>query len=221
MAGLYEDPRRLMFNPTVEAAFRFTPEESARYGSTDFGNAVLPARKIVEQDQGTRFIQIDSFGWDHHAAIYDAAAPRSIFAQTKEFDPAFAALIEDLDASGKLADTLVLACGEFGRTPGNLSGERNGRDHYLQMFFVLAGDGVQGGKVIGATNDQGGRGPGAFTTEAGWYRDREIRPEDIETTIFSALGIDWAKSRNDDPLGRGFCYLPLARDGACTPVREL
>lgn len=222
MGELYRAARQLMFNPAVEAAFRYTPEESARYGGTGFGNAVLTARKIVEQDQGTRFIQIDSLGWDHHGDIYSREPNRNIYVQTAEFDPAFAALIEDLEASGRLADTLVVACGEFGRTPGSLSAGRNGRDHYLQMFFVLAGGGVRGGQVIGATNDRGGRGPGAFTTEAGWSRGRDIRPEDIEATIYSALGINWTTIRRDDPLNRGFYYVPLAREGdAYAPVDEL
>ena len=220
MGGLYENARRLMFNPTVQAAFSYTEEESLRYGGTGFGNAVLTARKIIEQDQGTRFIQIDSRGWDHHADIY-GQANRNIWAQTAEFDPAFAALIEDLEASGRLAETLVVVNGEFGRTPGNLSADRNGRDHYLQMFYVLAGGGVQGGTVIGETNDTGGRGPGAFTTEPGWYRDRDIRPEDIEATIYSALGIDWTTVRYDDPLDRGFYYVPLADEDAYSPVEEL
>ena len=220
MGSLYEDARRLMFNPAVEAAFSFSQEESARYGGTGFGNAVLTARKIVEQDQGTRFIQIDSHGWDHHGEIY-GVQNRNIYAQTREFDPAFAALIEDLDASGKLSETLVVACGEFGRTPGQLSNSRNGRDHYLQMFFVLAGGGVKGGIVIGETNEQGGAGPGAFTTQPGWYRDRDIRPEDIEATIYSALGIDWTTIRYDDPLDRGFSYVPLAKEDAYAPVDEL
>lgn len=223
MGGLYGNARRLMFNPTVEQAFSFTPEERVRYGSTGFGDAVLTARKIVEQDQGTRFIQIDSFGWDHHSEIYDGQNPnRSIYRQMgQEFDPAFAALIEDLDASGKLDETLIVACGEFGRTPGQLSASRVGRDHYLQMFFVLAGGGIKGGQVIGATNDRGGRGPGAFTIETGWSRDRDIRPEDIEATIYSALGIDWTTIRYDDPLDRGFYYVPLAKEDAYAPVDEL
>ena len=226
MGDLYGNARRLMFNPAVDAAFKFTPEESARYGNTGFGNAVLTARKIIEQDQGTRFIQIDSFGWDHHGDIYNLAGnqqpnARNIYTQTAEFDPAFASLIEDLDASGKLSETLVVACGEFGRTPGRLSAARNGRDHYLQMFFVLAGGGIRGGTVIGETNDRGGKGPGAFTTEPGWYRDRDIRPEDIEATIYSALGIDWTTIRYDDPLDRGFYYVPLSKDDAYAPVDEL
>ena len=223
MGGLYENARRLMFNPAVEAAFSYTEDERVRYGSTAFGDAVLTARKIVEQDQGTRFIQVDSVGWDHHADIYGGGQNqnRNIHAQMGEFDPAFAALIEDLDASGRLSDTLVVVSGEFGRTPGPLSAARNGRDHYLQMFYVLAGGGVKGNLVIGETNDRGGRGPGAFTTEPGWYRDRDIRPEDIEATIYSALGIDWTTVRYDDPLNRGFYYVPLADEDAYAPVDEL
>ena len=221
MGDLYGNAKRLMFNPAVETAFTYTPEESARYGSTGFGNAVLTARKIIEQDQGTRFIQIDSGGWDHHGTIYDPYDGNNIYTQTSQFDPAFAALIEDLETAGKLSETLVVVCGEFGRTPGNLSNARLGRDHYLQMFYVFAGGGVQGGTVIGATNDTGGRGPGAFTIETGWSRDRDIRPEDIEATIYSALGIEWTKIRQDDPLGRGFYYVPLAEDDVYSPVNEL
>ena len=224
LGSLYENARQLVFNPAVTAAFQYTEEERVRYGSTGFGDAVLTARKIIEQDQGTRFIQVDLSGWDHHTDIYGTLGedPEStIYAQAGRFDPAFAALVEDLAVSGKLDETLVLACGEFGRTPGELSASREGRDHYLQMFFVLAGGGIEGGKVIGATNDSGGRGPGSFTTETGWSRDRDIRPEDIEATIYSALGIDWTTIRNDDPLGRGFYYVPLADDDAYAPVDEL
>lgn len=221
MGELYRNAERLMFNPAVEAAFTYTEEESARYGSTGFGNAVLTARKIIEQDQGTRFIQVDLGGWDHHGGIYDTYANNNIYTRASVFDPAFAALIEDLEAAGKLSETLVVACGEFGRTPGNLSNTRLGRDHYLQMFYLFAGGGVQGGTVIGATNDKGGRGPGAFTVETGWSRDRDIRPEDIEATIYSALGIDWTTIRQDDPLGRRFYYVPLSKDDVYSPVNEL
>ncbi len=221
MGRLYDHANRLMFNPAVVSAFSFTEEESARYGNSTFGDAVLTARKIVEQDQGTRFIQVEANGWDHHGEIYLDDGDNNLYARTREFDPAFAALIEDLEASGKLSETLVLACGEFGRTPGPLSAGRNGRDHYLQMFFVLAGGGIRGGRVLGATNDRGGRGPGSFTTEPGWSRGRDIRPEDIEATIYSALGINWTKVRYDDPLGRGYSYVPVSDDDLYAPVDEL
>ena len=222
----YAEARRLVFNPNVRAAFSFTEEERIRYGSTSFGDAVLTARQIVEQDQGARFIQVELEGWDQHEDIYaKEASPdegvSGIYNRAAILDPAFAALIEDLDASGKLAETLVLVCGEFGRTPGPLSNERQGRDHYQQMFYVLAGGGVQGGNVIGSTNDKGGRGPGAFTYEYGWARERDIRPEDIEATIYSALGIDWTTLRQDDPLGRGFRYVPLSDEDVYSPIEEL
>ncbi len=227
MGALYENARRLMFNPTVTQTFSYTEKESARYGNTLFGNAVLTARKVIEADQGTRFIQVTSYGWDHHGDIYsnepgdDPESERNIYRQTAEFDPAFAALIEDLEASGRLAETLIVVCGEFGRTPGRLSNGRLGRDHYQQMFYVFAGGGVKGGTVIGATNDAGGRGPGSFTSEPGWSMMRDIRPEDIEATIYSALGIDWTTVRTDDPLGRGFYYVPLSEEEVYAPVHEL
>ena len=223
MGRFYNSAQRLMFNRKVTNAFQFTAEEHVRYGSTDFGDAVLTARKIVEQDQGARFIQVESFGWDHHGDIYNLedGGGNNIYIQMGEFDPAFAALIEDLDSAGKLDETLVLVCGEFGRTPGPLSVGRYGRDHYQQMFYVLAGGGVQGGQVIGATNDKGGRGPGSFTTEYGWARERDVRPEDIQATIYSALGIDWTTVRHDDPLGRGFYYVPVSDEDAYAPIDEL
>ena len=128
MGALYDNARRLMFNPAVTQAFSYTEEESARYGNTAFGNAVLTARKAIEADQGTRFIQVTLNGWDHHGTIYsNAPAPqRNIYNQTAVFDPAFAALIEDLETAGKLDETFIVVCGEFGRTPGQLSSGRQG-----------------------------------------------------------------------------------------------
>jgi hypothetical protein len=81
---------------------------------------------------------------------------------------------------------------------------------------MFAGGGVKGGKVIGKTD-----ATGSMTTEYGWSRDRDIRPEDTEATIHSALGINWTTIRYDDPLGRGFEYVPFAKDDAYGPIEEL
>ena len=222
MSDFYQSARGLMFNPVVDAAFSFTTEESLAYGDTNFGDACLMAKKIVAADQGTRFLQITLRGWDHHQGIYDRneingrQVGQNIYAQTAEFDPAFAALLTDLEAEGLLDETLVVVCGEFGRTVGPVTNDRAGRDHYLQMFYLFAGGGVQGGNVIGATDPTG-----AFTTDPGWSRQRSVRPEDIEATIYSALGIDWTTIRNDDPLGRGFEYVPEAAEDIYGPVDEL
>ena len=96
-----------------------------------------------------------------------------------------------------------------------------GRDHYLQMFFVFAGGGIEGGTVTGAKNETGGRVAGSYATEYGWSRNRDIRPEDVEATIYFALGIDWTTVRDDDPLGRGFYYVPLSGHDAYAPIDEL
>lgn len=162
MGEMYQSAGRMMFSSEVESAFSFTDEESARYGGTEFGDSALVERKIVEQVQGTRFIPVDHGGWDHHSDNYeilDLNPLSRIYSQSAKFDPAFAAKIECLDQSGKLSDTPVVVCGEFGRTPGPLSISQSGRDRYLQMFYVFACGGIQRGKVIGATNDRGGRSP--------------------------------------------------------------
>ena len=216
-AAAYGVARDLTVSPSVTQAFQFTEEESERYGGTAAGNAYLLAKNIIEQDQGTRFIHVEHNGWDQHGGIY--AQGELYRTAGEEFDPAFSALISDLDASGKLDETLVVVCGEFGRTPGQLSAKRNGRDHFLQMFYVLAGGGITGGTVVGATNDNGPP-PGSFTIEPGWQRGRDIRPEDIEATIYSALGIDWTTVRYDE-LGRPFRYVPLSDHDVYSPVDEL
>ena len=180
--GFYERAQQLMYNPTVANAFSFSEEESARYGSSGFGNACAIAKKIVAADQGTRFIQISLGGWDHHEDIYDSQAARSIFVQGGEFDAGFGALISDLDSSGLLDETLVVVAGEFGRTVGRVTNERNGRDHYLQQFFVFAGGGTTGGKVIGETDETG-----AFTANPGWSRFRNIRVEDVQVENYEIL----------------------------------
>ena len=125
-----------------------------------------------------------------------------------DIDNALAALLDDLesttDADGsRLIDkTLVVAMGEFGRTVGPLDGLK-GRGHNPKAgIALLAGAGVQGGQVIGATDETGGK-----VAEPGWHRNRSIYPEDVLTTIYSTLGIDWTKKITATPSGRDFEYI--------------
>jgi uncharacterized protein (DUF1501 family) len=140
----------------------------------------------------------------------------------RTFDPAYAALLTDLAAtpgsqSGKtlLDETVVVVLGEFGRTVGALNAQ-GGRDHFLRMSMVFAGGGTRGGSVIGTTDDAGRN-----AIEFGWAGNRDVRPEDITSTIYSALGIDYTTVRRDDPLNRGFEYVPFAKDGTYGPINEL
>ena len=120
-------------------------------------------------------------------------------------------------AAGKtlLDETLVVVMAEFGRTVGALNNQ-NGRDHNLRMSSVWAGGGIRGGQVIGKTDATGNA-----VAEYGWSANRDVRPEDVTCTIYSALGIDYTTVRADDPLGRGFEYVPFAKDGTYKPVDEM
>jgi uncharacterized protein (DUF1501 family) len=202
-----------MYNPVVNNAFAFTAAESATFGTSALGNACLVAAKVLRADQGTRFIQITSNdGWDMHSNIYAAG---TLPTRTRTLDNAVSALLNDLKANGLFDSTMIVMCGEFGRTVGPLSAA-GGRDHFAQMFAFFAGGGVRGGRAIGSTNAQG-----SAAAEFGWSQDRYVWAEDVEATIYSALGIDWTTIRRDDPLGRGFEYVPQTGPVQFMPIHEL
>lgn len=183
------------------------------------GDACIIARNIVEADAGTRFIFLQQDGWDHHSNIYDI---KNHYGRSVELDSALASLIEDLATrrranGGTLLDeTMVVCMGEFGRTPGEVNG-LNGRDHYQYAFTVLfAGGGVKGGQIIGKTDELGGK-----VVDSGWGVKRSIYMEDIATTIYSALGIDWKKTISGTPSGRDFYYLEPFAAKAMIGNREI
>lgn len=150
--AFYQAARGLMYNAAVDKAFKYSTADSARYGSTAFGNALLTARQVLEANMGTRYVQVSLSGWDMHNAIY--GAQNSIFTLGKVLDDGLAALLADLKASGQLQETLIVMMGEFGRTVGALSATA-GRDHYTQQFVLFAGGGVKGGRAIGSTDAAG------------------------------------------------------------------
>lgn len=208
-------------DPEFAKIFMYTTDEATRYGGTAFGNSCNVARKVLAARRGTRFVQITQGGWDMHNNIY-ADAGNTMYSQGTIIDAGIANLLVDLKATpgetaGKtlLDETLVFIAGEFGRTVGALNGQA-GRDHFMRTSVVLAGGGIKGGQVIGATD-----ATGANLKESGWSENREARPEDLASTVYSALGIDWTTVRTDDPLGRGFEYIPYAKDGVYKPIDVL
>lgn len=217
MDAFYTAAKGLTYNPVVNQAFGFSAADSMRYGNTSMGNACLVAKQVLAANQGTRFIQISYGSWDMHVDIYGTANIKgnNMFTMSKPLDDGLSALMTDLKAGGLLDDTLVVMVGEFGRTVGPLTAA-GGRDHYMQQFAMFAGAGVQGGKVLGVTDSQG-----ADVTDYGWSRQRYVRPEDIEATIYSAMGIDWTTVRYDDPFHRGFEYVPFSDQDLYGPVNEL
>jgi hypothetical protein len=220
MDKLYGSARELMYNPTVDAAFNVSVADSMRYGNgavgTNFGNACIVAKQSLAADQGVRFVQINFGSWDHHQNIYAANVLPNMATQ---FDNGLGALLDDLAASGRLAETLIVVMGEFGRTPALSAAQ--GRDHYAIQAVLLAGGGITGGKVIGATNATGSAIANFGWAGSGIGGSRTVWAEDIEATMYSALGIDWTTIRYDDPFGRGYEYIPFAKEGQYGPIKEL
>lgn len=153
-----------------------------RYGRTMFGQSCLLARRLVER--GVTFVTVNSGGWDHHAKIWDGLEKK-----LPDFDQGFSALINDMHDRGLLQDTLVLAMGEFGRSPK--INKDIGRDHWAPAASMLfAGAGVRPGKVIGATDKDGAK---AIETP--------VAPADVAFTVLKSLGID-PRKQLQTPDGR-------------------
>jgi hypothetical protein len=208
----YQAAQGMMYNPIVNKAFSFTTAESQSYGNTSFGQACLTARKVLEQNQGTKYIEITLGGWDMHVNIYQQNNLPTLGTQ---LDNGLGQLITDLQADGLYDSTLIVMAGEFGRTVGPLTAAA-GRDHWPVQFALFAGGGTKGGQILGTTD-----ATGANILDPGWSRQRVVRPEDIEATIYSALGINWTTIRQDDPLNRGFYYVPNSDTDLYGPINEL
>ena len=162
----------------LSQAFELTREADAvrdRYGRHSFGQSLLLARRLVKA--GVPIVQANMGpvqNWDHHSAIFSTLKGRML----TPLDQAVSALLDDLDDSGLLDQTMVMLLGEFGRTPK--INKDSGRDHWGPCFTGLfAGAGVLGGKVIGQSDDIG-----AYPDSVAYS------PDDIGATVYTALGIE-------------------------------
>lgn len=184
----------LLSSGKVADAFHIEREPDAvrdRYGRHMFGQSLLLARRLIEA--GVPIVQTNLGivqSWDTHTDNFG----RLKNALLPPMDQGVSALLDDLAASGRLEETLVVLAGEFGRTPkiSTLPGSSSpGRDHWAPVYSaVFAGGGVRGGQVIGRSDKQ-----------AALPITRSYRPEDLGATIYQALGLDPATEIRD-PLGR-------------------
>ncbi len=195
----YAQGLQLISSAEAQAAFDIHAEPGSirdAYGRNSFGQRALLARRLVSA--GVPFVTLYHGGWDHHSNLF-----KSFDTKMPPFEAAIAALIEDLKQQGMLERTLVIALGEFGRTPKvNATG---GRDHWSNAMSVMfAGGGTPGGQVIGATDRQG-------------YAaiERVLSPENFVSTVYRKLGID-PDQMLYTPQGR-----PAHLVSDATPISEL
>ncbi len=199
----YQRAIDILTSTRVRDAFdlaRERPELRERYGTNFFGQSCLLARRLVEA--GTRFVQIKWYdgpawdAWDVHGADLGGMV-RMEQHLCPRLDQGLTALLEDLETRGLLRSTLIVAGGEFGRTPR--INRYGARDHHPYCFsYFLAGGGVAGGAVIGASDRTGNR-----------PAHRPVNPAEFAATLYRLLGIDITDTR----------VRPFVRDAL--PVGEL
>src|SRR3954454_306867 len=206
MDRVYKQAFDTLTSPQVAKAFDYQGEPEKvkeRYGKGHRGACYLVGRKLIEA--GVRFVTVDTrwplqpdlpggtnLNWDHHDLIYAPGSCGTVrdkaggegrygighWVMMGSTDQAFAALIEDMDQRGLLAETLVCFITEFGRTPR--LNKFQGRDHWTDAYSIaFAGAGVPGGQIIGSSDKDGGHAATDPQT-----------PESYAATVFEKLGID-------------------------------
>ena len=171
-----------------------------------FGRGCLLAKKLIEQ--GVACVEVSLGGWDMHNGIF-ASLERTL----PNLDAGMASLVEDLDKTGRLKDTVVVWMGEFGRTPR--INQNAGRDHFPRAWSVVVGGGkIKGGIAHGSTNADG--------TEV---KDNPVKIGDFYATVFKGLGMSEEHGDVRDNLGRPRTLaanpLPGGSEGKATPIKDL
>ena len=193
----YEMAAQLMKRQDLFDESTYDARDVERYGRHDLGRHMLQARRMLEA--GVTFVKVNSYHWDTHGDnfnLHQCLVP--------QFDQPFAAIIEDLAASGRLQHTLVIAMSEFGRTP--LINSHVGRDHWCDSWSVaMAGCGLKPGAALGATDDKG-----VWTVDDGYDIGHLFH------TWFRCLGVD-TRIEEYDNHGQP---LPVAHEG-CQAIDKL
>ena len=202
----------MILSPAVREAFDLSKESEKlkdAYGRHTVGQSALIARRLVEA--GSRFVTVVDLNrvetgrdWDTHGnndeQHRDALVP--------VLDQVLSTLLTDLEERGLLSSTIVIAMGEFGRTPD--LNPKGGRDHWNHCWsLVLGGGGIRGGTVVGESDERGA-----------YVKDRMVTIGDLFATLYKALGIDWSKEYMH-PIERPLKIANSIDDKTGEPIKEL
>jgi uncharacterized protein (DUF1501 family) len=205
MGEHYQRAFELLTSKRVAAAFDINAEPAAlrdRFGRHTYGQSALLARRLVEA--GVTFVTVNCVPWDHHGTPPQLKTEEGAKKLIPALDRAIGTLVEDLIQRGMYEKTLIVAMGEFGRTPR--MNKDAGRDHWGNTFSVLFGGGrMKMGQVIGRSSAKGE-----------YVVDRPLSPQDVVSTVYHHLGIDGHAVSFLDGLRRPF---HLIENGH--PIREL
>ena len=186
---VFDSAETLLERSDVFDVASFPAKEKKRYGEHQLGEHMLLGRKLLEA--GCRFVKVNSYGWDTHGDNFNGS-----ISLVGRFDQAFSAVIEDLEATGRLDHVLVVAMSEFGRTP-RINGHA-GRDHWPEAWSIaMTGCGINRGVVVGETNEKGT-----------WVKGDAYDAGHMFHTWFHALGVNSHEVEYDN----GGQPLPIAHD---------
>ncbi len=208
MDAYSEQAWKMILTPAVRDAFDLGKESDQtkeRYGKDAIGQSALLARRLVEA--GSRFVTAAGYhsnSWDTHSDNDKGHRDRL----SPPLDRTLTALVSDLEERGLLETTLVVAMGEFGRTP--MINANLGRDHWPNCWsLALAGGGIKTGQVVGASDERGYN-----------VTERVVTMGDLYATLYKAVGIDWKKEYMS-PIGRPVKIANSLDDRTGEPVKEL
>ena len=208
MDSFSQQAMNMILSPAVQKAFDLSQETEKikeAYGRSASGQSVLLARRLVEAS--CRFVTAGGYrsgNWDTHADNDRHLRERLV----PPLDQSLSALLQDLDQRGLLETTIVLAMGEFGRTPH--VNPDNGRDHWPHCWsLVIGGGGIQGGQVVGASDEK-----------SAYVEDEMVTMGDLFATIYKAFGIDWTKTYMTR-IGRPIKIANSISDETGSPIDQL
>jgi hypothetical protein len=203
--GAYQRAFEMLTGPAARTAFDISQETPAmrdRYGRHTFGQSALLARRLVEA--GVTFVTVNCVPWDHHGTAPQLKTEEGGKLLIPPLDRAIAALVNDLCDRGLFDRVLVVAMGEFGRTPK--INRDAGRDHWGDTFSVLMANGrMRMGQAIGSSNKKGE-----------YPADKGFTPQDVLCTVYHHLGLDPHAATFEDRTGRPVYLLEGGE-----PIREL
>jgi hypothetical protein len=205
MSDQQQSAFNLLTGSVVREAYDMTQEPDPLrddYGRHTFGQSALLARRLVER--GVTFVTVNTQPWDHHGTANRLPTEKGAKQLIPPVDRAIAALIRDLAERGQSEKTLVVAMGEFGRTPK--MNDAGGRDHWGHTFSVMMSGGrFRMGQTIGASDDRGAH-----------VAERPLSPEDVTASVFHHLGLDARNTAIPDRAGRPRYLVEHGK-----PIREL
>ncbi len=194
-----QQAHEMIISPKAREAFdigKESPEFANPFGETPFGMSCLLASRLVQS--GVRFVTISFGGWDTHQQNWERLKKNLL----PPLDDGLSALFTGLESRGLLKTTTIFVTGEFGRTP-KINKQRGGRDHYPRsMCMLMAGGGIKGGVVHGASNETGSE-----------PAEKGFSPDDVAATFYHTLGIDHTKEYHTS-TGRP---VMIVRDGHVIP----